>query len=82
MKFSCSSCYSLPSNILFSNLNFRLRGYQNVTKVQHIYKITALSKWTVSRAIERDVIKQILELVTFDLRRVRDRLIITSKCGS
>jgi len=81
MQFSCSSCYSLPSSTLITISFLRLRGCQNVTKAQHISKKQE-SICTVLRAIERNLIKQILELVTFDPRRLRDCHIITSKRGS
>jgi len=82
MQFSCSSCYSLPSNALITNLNSsRVRISKRDEGTTHFQK-TGLSKYTVTRAIERNVIKQILEFVAFDPRRLRDRQIITSKRGS
>jgi hypothetical protein len=56
MQFSRSSCYSSPTPCSPISI-LRLCGYQNVTKFQHNSKITALSKCTIPRAIERNVIK-------------------------
>jgi uncharacterized protein YjbI with pentapeptide repeats len=82
MQFSRSSCHSLPSNTLFTNLNSSLVRISKCDEGTTHFQKTALSKCTVPRANERNVIKQILELVTLDPRRLRDRHIITPKRGS